>query len=140
MMLKLHCTIKFHNKKMLSLNDFSQLDKGTAAPCVDDDRSTKKVRIREHPERLQSAEEDVGVTILGKNGEEASDMDLTESEDEGQSRGLYGRWKSNRVSFKDKLANAKLAKSKIVDFEIREEHVILASDGEYLTVAFSNKV
>lgn len=33
------------------------------------------------------------------------------------------------MSFKDKLTNAKLIESKVIDFEIREDDVILASNG-----------
>lgn len=66
---------------MLSLNDFSLLDKGTMPPCVDDDHSTKKVRIRERPDWLILGEEDICATTLGENVEEASVIDLTESED-----------------------------------------------------------
>lgn len=44
------------------------------------------------------------------------------------------------MSFKDKLTNVKLAESKAFDFEIKEEDVILASAGEYPTMAFSYRV
>lgn len=62
---------------MLYLNNFSLLNKGTAPLCMDNDRSTNKVRIKEHPNWLISAEEDVCATTLGENVEETSDMDLT---------------------------------------------------------------
>lgn len=55
--------------KMLSLNNFSFIDKGTMPPCSDDDRSTKKVRMRERFDRLISVGEDVSVTNLGENME-----------------------------------------------------------------------
>lgn len=74
---------------MLSLNDFSLLDKGTASPYMNDDRSTKKVIIRERHDRLISTEDDICAATLGENMEEDSDMNLTESKDGKQNRGLH---------------------------------------------------
>lgn len=67
-------------------------------PCLDDDRSTKKVRIREGPDRLAPEGEEVSEQNLDENMEEASDIELTKSKDgdrveyEQQRTGLYGCW------------------------------------------------
>lgn len=67
-------------------------------PCLDDDRSTKKVRIREGTDRLAPEGEEVSEQNLDENMEEASDIELTKSKDgdrveyEQQRTGLYGCW------------------------------------------------
>lgn len=71
-------------------------------------------------------------------------MDLTTDGDRKTTSpdktGLLEGWGQDRVSFRDKLTNIKLQEKKRDDFEIKDDDVVVAMNGEFPTVSFSDRV
>lgn len=83
---------------------------------------------------------------MDANLENASDIDLTKLEDrdrveyEQQRMRLYRCWERNRASFEEKLTNTRQMEKKQDDFKIKNDDVILVTDGDFPAVAFSDRI
>lgn len=98
---------------MISLTNISLNEKGEALPYLEDNRLTKKVRVRKDIVDLSGHGRDGTKSVDDEEMEEAKKMDPMAFEDMDQGgTGKYGinpndLWGPTRASFYDKLTNTK---------------------------------
>lgn len=98
---------------MIYPDDIPLKENSEASLCLDDNQSTKKVRIRKWPIKPPLEGDEKAEQMADMNMDEGNKMDLTAYEEDCQVDtapnrvGQFQAWGRDEVSFRDKLTNTK---------------------------------